>query len=164
LTRRDYIFGKLGVLLLLNLSITLAPGLLFYVVSVGLAPDIVLTAELAWTAPAIVAVSLLITGTYSLVGLAISALSRSARIAGIAFFGVISGLELARVILDVAFDAPWARLLSLQSDLQAIGQTVFGLATERDLPWAAAAGVLALTWSIAVIAIRGRVRAVEVVG
>ena len=38
LTRRDYVIGKLGVLMALNLSVTLLPGLLLYVVAVSLAP------------------------------------------------------------------------------------------------------------------------------
>src|SRR5262249_19882341 len=42
LTRRDYILGKLGTLLALNLGVTLVPGPLLYVVGVALAPELLL--------------------------------------------------------------------------------------------------------------------------
>ena len=55
LTRRDYVLGKLLVPLLLNLAVTLAPGLLLYVAGLSLAPELYLKWELAWIGPAIVA-------------------------------------------------------------------------------------------------------------
>ena len=38
LTRRDYVLGKLGVLLALNLSVTLLPGLVLYLIGLGPRP------------------------------------------------------------------------------------------------------------------------------
>src|SRR5687767_15626483 len=58
LTRRDYVAGKLGVLMALNLAVTLAPALLLYAVGVGLAPEQFFTWDLAWVPPAIVPYSL----------------------------------------------------------------------------------------------------------
>ncbi len=62
LSRRDYVIGKLGVLLALNLSVTLAPGLLLYLVGIALAPSHLLKWELATIAPAIVVYSVAIVG------------------------------------------------------------------------------------------------------
>src|SRR6187551_113830 len=81
LTRRDYILGKLGVLMALNLAATLLPGLLLYAVALSLAPAQFATMELAWLGPAIVLQSLVISLVTSLVALAVSALSKSARVA-----------------------------------------------------------------------------------
>jgi len=47
LTRRDYVLGKLGVLMLLNLSVTLVPALLLYLIALALAPDQFLKWDLA---------------------------------------------------------------------------------------------------------------------
>ena len=92
LTRRDYVLGKLGVLLILNLGVTLAPALALYAVALALAPEQFFKWELAWIGPAVVAQSLAIALVMGLVTLAISALSRSARVAGLSFFG-LSGLK-----------------------------------------------------------------------
>jgi ABC-2 type transport system permease protein len=164
LTRRDYVLGKLLVPLLLNLAVTLAPGLLLYAVGLALAPELYLKWELAWIAPAIVLHALAISLVVSLLALAISALSRSARVAGLGLFGLIAGLEMVRLILQNGFQQRQAVLLSVQADLRAVGVGLFGLTDrEIDVAWGWPVVVLALV-SLACLAIlRSRVRAVEIV-
>lgn len=164
LTRRDYVAGKLLVLLILNLGLTLVPALLLYLISLGLAPDLFLEWELAWIAPAIVLHSLLISLVLSLVALAVSALSRSARVAGLGFFGLIIGLELVHNILRQVFDRPEAALLSIHTDLDMLGDALFGLTDRRDVmdwPWPALVLAAVALGSLAIL--RARVRAVEIV-
>ncbi len=164
LTRRDYVLGKLGVLLFLNLAVTLAPGLLLYLIALGLAPEQFARWSLLWIGPAIVVHALLISLVVGLLILAVSALSRSARVAGLAFVGVWVGVEIVRGVLTQIADRPEAEVLSLQQDLRAVGNALFGIA-ER-------AGTLSPIWPalvlIAVAAgcllvLRSRVRAVEIV-
>ena len=164
LTRRDYVLGKLCVLLALNLSITIAPGLLLYAVGLALAPDQFLKWELAWIAPAVVAQSLLISLVLSLLGLAISSLSRSARVAGIAFVGLLVGLTIASTLIRVLWNRPEAALLSLRSNLQAVGNALFGVVDRSlTLPVAYPVVILALTAIGCLLILRSRVRAVEIV-
>lgn len=164
LTRRDYVLGKLGTLLALNFSVTLLPGLLLYAISVALAPELFLKWELGWIGPAIVLQSVVISLVTSLVALAISSLSRSARVAGLAFFGLVMGLELVRGILRAVYDRPESLLVSLQASMQAVGNALFGI---RDrafvLPWAQPAFTLALVCLVCLAVLRSRVRAVEIV-
>jgi len=164
LTRRDYVLGKLGVLLALNLSVTLAPALLLYLIALSLAPDQFATWKLAWLGPAIVLHSIVLSLVMSLVALAVSSLSRSARVAGLGFFGLVFGLEIVRGVLRAVYDRPEAALVSIQGDLQSLGNTLFGI-TDRafQLSWPYPASVLAAV-SLACLAIlRARVRAVEIV-
>jgi hypothetical protein len=100
----------------------------------------------------------------SLVVLAISSLSRSARVAGLAFVGLVFGLEMIRLVLQNAFDVREAVLLSLQADLQSLGVTLFGVVNRRlDIFWGWPLVVLAVV-SVGCLAIlRSRVRAVEIV-
>jgi len=164
LTRRDYVLGKLLVPLLLNLSVTLVAGLLVYVVGLSLAPEIYLKWELAWIAPAIVVHACTISLVVSLLTLAISALSRSARVAGLGLFGLIIGLEMVRLILQQGFRQKYAMLLSVQTDLRALGVTLFGLSDrEVTVAWGWAALVLALVSLACLWILRSRVRAVEIV-
>jgi ABC-2 type transport system permease protein len=164
LTRRDYVLGKLGVLLLLNLSVTLVPGLLLYLIALALAPDQFLKWDLAWIGPAIVLQSLVMSLVMSLVGLAVSSLSRSARVAGIGFFGIVVGLEVARGILYAMYRRPETALISFRASLQSLAAAVFGLSERAvTLPWFYPATVLAVVGFGSLLVLRSRVRAVEIV-
>lgn len=164
LTRRDYVLGKLGVLLALNLAVTLVPGLFLYLVGLGLAPGQFLKWELAWIAPGILLHSLLVALSIGLLALAVSALSRSARVAGLGFVGLIIGLEIVRGVLVTIADRPEAHVLSLQNDLRVVGNLIFGVAARGAavhpvLPPV----VLALVALVCLAVLRARVRAVEIV-
>jgi hypothetical protein len=164
LTQRDYIAGKLGVPLALNLAITLAPGLLLYAVGLLLAPEQYLKWSLAWIAPAIVAHALAASLVVSLVTLALSALSRSARVAGLGFVGVFFGLEVMRTVLQAAFNRKEAVLLSLWADLKALGVAFFGVQDHQlDVAWVWPLLVLAAASLACLAVLRARVRAVEIV-
>jgi ABC-type transport system involved in multi-copper enzyme maturation permease subunit len=164
LTRRDYVLGKLAVLLALNASVTLVPGLLLYAVATGLSPDRFLTTELWALGPKIAVQALLTSAVMSLCALAISALSRSARVAGIAFFGLMSGLEIARNIVSAVFKTPHAVVFTVQGNLRAFGHALFGV-QERwlDVPLWESGLALALIGALCLLALRSRVRAVEIV-
>jgi ABC-2 type transport system permease protein len=164
LTRRDYVLGKLLVPMALTLAVTLVPGLLLYLSGLSLAPETYLKWELAWIGPAIVAQSLAISLVVSLLTLAISALSRSARVAGLGLFGLIIGTEMVRLVLQQGFRQKPAMLLSIQADLRAVGAALFGLA-DRDIVmhWGWAALVLAALSLGCLAILRSRVRAVEIV-
>jgi hypothetical protein len=156
--------GKLLVVFLLILSITFVPGMLLYLVALSLAPDQFLKWELAWIGPAIVLYCAVIALALSLAVLAVSSLSRSARVAGLGFFGLIMGLEAIYNVLRQAFDRPEAAVLSIMNNLQAIGRALFGLTLRRYvLPWPWAAIALALVALGCLAILRARVRAVEIV-
>jgi ABC-2 type transport system permease protein len=164
LTRRDYVLGKLLVPLSLNLAVTLAPGLLLYLAGLSLAPELYLKWELAWIGPAIVVHGFVISLVVSLLTLAISSLSRSARVAGLGLFGMIVGLEMVRLILQQGFRQPYAMLLSVQTDLRALGVALFGLSDRQVvMGWGWPALVLASLCLACLAILRSRVRAVEIV-
>jgi ABC-2 type transport system permease protein len=164
LTRRDYVLGKLGVLLALNLAATLVPGLLLYLVALGLVPDQFAKWSLLWIGPAIVLHSLLISLVVGLLALAISALSRSARVAGLAFVGLWVGVEIVRGVLTQIADRREAEVLSFQQNLRAVGNALFGIAERMaGLPVVWPALALAVVAAACLFVLRARVRAVEIV-
>lgn len=166
LTRRDYVLGKIGVLLALNLSVTLLPGLLLYAVALGLAPAQFARGSMAWIAPAIVLQSLVVALSLSLVALAVSSLSKSARVAGLGFFGLLVGLGVVQTVLRAFDRRPEPALLSLQANLEAVARALFGIA-EREaaaaMPWTYPAAALLVFAGISLAVLRRRVRAVEIV-
>ena len=160
LTRRDYVIGKLGVLLALNLSVTLLPGVLLYLIALALAPDQFWTWSLAWVGPAVVLYSLVVSLVMSLIALAVSSLSRSARVAGLSFFG----LEVVRNILRALYHRPETALISFQASLQSLAVALFGLTNRAfTLPWTLPAAMLAAVAVGCLLVLRARVRAVEIV-
>jgi ABC-2 type transport system permease protein len=164
LTRRDYVLGKAFVLLALNYSVTLLPALVLYLVAIGLAPDQFLKASLAWIGPAIVLHATVMSLVLSLVSLAVSSLSRSARVAGLGFFGLVMGLEVVQGILWAIYRRRETSLVSIQEDIEAVGRALFGVAGRGEpLPWIYPAAVLALASAAALLVLRSRVRAVEIV-
>jgi len=164
LTRRGYVLAQLFVPLSLNLAVTLVPALALYGVALALTPDQFLKWDLAWIGPAIVAHSLAISLVVSLLSLAVSALSRSARVAGLGFFGLVFGLEMVRLVVQHGFGRAEAMLVSLLADLRSLGNALFGLADpEYALHWAGPAAVLVLVVLGCLAILRSRVRAVEIV-
>jgi hypothetical protein len=164
LTQRDYIIGKLGVPLALNLAVTLVPGLLLYLAGLGLAPEQYLKWELAWIPPAIVVHALALSAVVSLLTLAVSSLSRSARVAGLGLVGLVLGLETVRRVLQTGFNRQEAVLLSLMADLQSLGVALFGVSDRQlDIPWGWPLLVLAAVSLGCLAVLRARVRAVEIV-
>ena len=164
LTRRDYVLGKLGVLLAVQLSVTLVPGLLLYAAALALAPGHFARVELAWIGPAIVAQSLLMASSFSLAALAVSSLVKSARAAGLLFFGGLMVLGIvARILAELSRRAE-ASLLSLPALVGTVGNAMFGLAERGPrLHWGLALLALALLGASCLLILRARVRAVEIV-
>jgi ABC-2 type transport system permease protein len=164
LTRRDYVLGKLGVLLCVQLFVTLVPGLLLYGAALALAPGHFARWELAWIGPGIVAQSLLTAFSFSLAALAVSSLVKSARAAGLLFFGGLMALGIVAGMLGAMSRRAEASLLSLPALLRTVGNALFGL-SERGprLPWSVALLALLLVGAGCLLILRARVRAVEVV-
>jgi ABC-2 type transport system permease protein len=163
LTRRDYVLGKLGLLLALSLAVTLAPALVLYVISLGLAPGVFLRLGLLWLGPAIVVHSLVISLAIGLPLLAASALTHRAWVAGVGFFAAVIALRLAHAIVASALDAPSAVLLSLPGALDVLGGALFGSGAAGAVHWTAALGVLIAVCGGALLVLRTRIRAVEIV-
>jgi ABC-2 type transport system permease protein len=163
LTRRDYVVGKLSVLLAINLFVTLVPGLLLYGVAMALAPAQFLKLELAWLGPAVALQALVLSLSLSLPALAVSSLSRSARVAGLAFFGLLMGLEMIQSIVGAIGRWPATLLLSIQACVNTLGDALLGAPREASVPWIYPALVLLAVGLGSLAVLRQRVRAVEIV-
>lgn len=163
LTRRDYVIGKLCVLMALDLAVTLVPGLLLYGVACALAPAQFVTLELAWLGPAIALHAAVLSLSLSLTALAVSALSKSGRVAGLAFFGLMIGLDIVQGIVGVIAHWPPAILMSVQACVNAVGDALLGTRAEDALHWIWPVLSLAAVWAASLLVLRARVRAVEIV-
>ena len=163
LTRRDYVIGKLSVLLAINLFVTFVPGLLLYGIAVALAPAQFLKWELAWLGPAVALHAVVMSLALSLPALAVSSLSRSARVAGLAFFGLLMGLDMVSGIVGAIGRWPATILFSIQACVNVLGDALLAAPREEALPWIYPALVLVALGIASLAVLRSRVRAVEIV-
>jgi ABC-2 type transport system permease protein len=163
LTRRDYVIGKLSVLLAINFFVTLVPGLLLYGLAIALAPAQFLKWDLAWLGPAVALHAVVLTLALSLPALAISSLSRSARVAGLAFFGLLMGLDMVSGIVGAIGRWPATVLMSIQACVNALGDALLGAPRESAIPWVYPLLVLVSVGLASLAVLRSRVRAVEIV-
>lgn len=89
LTRADYIFGKLAILLVLLLAVTWAPAILLLVLQIIFAGSFTFVRQNLFLFPAITLLSLLQVLVASMSVLALSSLSKSSRFVGIMYAGLV---------------------------------------------------------------------------
>jgi len=139
----DYVVGKLMTLLVLGAVVTAAPVLLLWLllatkaVGTGQAPPLAIGLRSLLAAFGMMLV-------YDLLMLAISSLSGSWRVAGIAFTALFLVSSVVSQVLR-AVPVPGASLVSLGQVLETSGRIVFGLAPRAEDPdWVPLASVLVL--------------------
>jgi hypothetical protein len=164
LTRRDYVLGKLGVLLALNLSVTLVPGLLLYLIALALAPDQFAKWSLAWIGPAVVLHSLVTSLVMSLIALAVSS-SRAARAwPASASSASSSGWRSCAACSRALYDRPESALLSCRPTCIRWGTRSSGSPTApSSSPGPIPRSSSPRSRSACLAILRARVRAVEIV-
>lgn len=166
LTLRDYITGKLTILVVTLSMVTLIPGLALFFSARSLAPDVLGDVGSLLLVPKIILQSLVMVLPTAALILAMSALARSTRLAGLGFFFVFLGAEVTRGIVSRATRSPYATLISIQQCMRRISEAVFDLKPTRVLPGLPpelAAAVLLALFVACILVLRTRVRAVEIV-
>lgn len=163
LTRRDYVLGKLGVVMTLGLSVTLLPGLVLYVAALGLAPEKFATFDKLWIGPALLLHSFVISLFVGLITLGISALTRSANLARLGLVGAWFGLHLVAAIAALTARVDRLTLLSPWSNLRSVGEALFRMSKVAWIDSALPVVCVAVLGGVALAILVSRVRAVEVV-
>jgi ABC-type transport system involved in multi-copper enzyme maturation permease subunit len=166
LTLSDYILGKVAILFVSLSMVTLIPGLVLFFGARSLAPEVLGSVSHLLLVPKIAAFALvLVLPTTGLV-LAMSALARNARFAGLGFFFVFAGSTVAQAIAWRATRSSYAGLISIQATMRRVGEAIFGLKPTRmtaGLPSEWAFAVLAVLFLSCLVILKTRVRAVEIV-
>lgn len=163
ITRRDYLIGKLGVVVFFVALPTLLPGLLLFLLAVVFHSNIEFLHQYWWVVMPIVGYSLSIIFTNALVILALSSLNRSSRFAGIFFAAFVFFSQILYGILFVMLRTTSLAWVSISHNLTQIGDFMFlSPLTYATSPWISALVLGGLMAGSAWI-IHSRVRAVEVV-
>ena len=163
LTRFEYVFGKFAVLASLILFVTWVPALLLLVVQIAFSGSLTFFTNNLFLFPAITLFSWIQAAAVTLVMLALSSLSRSARYVGILFAVLMFFSRAIAGIVSFVTRDPRMNFISLPSDLQRIGDVIFRLPARGEMsPFVALAVVLGLM-AFSAYVLQRRVRGVEVV-
>lgn len=163
ITRRDYLIGKLGVLLFFLALPTLVPGLLLFVLAVLFKSDVGFLKEFYWIPASILLYSLAIMISFAMLMLAFSSLSKSSRFAGINFIAAFFFSHILYGVLSAVLRTTGVAWVSFRNNLTQVGDLAFGYAPRYLSPgWVSVIILAGLACGGACI-IHRRIKAVEVV-
>jgi ABC-2 type transport system permease protein len=163
LSRIEYVFGKLAVLLAFLLLVTWVPAIVLLLVQIVFTGDVSFFVDNIFLFPAITVSAFVQTIAISATMLALSSLSKSARYVGILYAGVIFFSQaMYGVLYQVTRDSSWA-WVSFNANLSQINAFVFRMRPAYATPWPVSFVVLALVVALSAVILERRVRGVEVV-
>lgn len=163
LTRAEYVFGKLAVLMTFLLSVTFVPAILLLFVQAAFAGNLTFLRSNLHLFPAITLYTVIeaVMGGTSM--LALSSLSRSSRYVGILYAGLIFFSEALFGVLQAATGQAWWSFISIANDLNQVGDLIFQVRVRSPAPWPLAVLMVVALIVASVVVLDRRVRGVEVV-
>jgi ABC-2 type transport system permease protein len=163
ITKRDYVFGKLGIVLAFTLTVTLVEGVLLYLFHVMMKGQASYVAESYGLFLRIVACSLVVAVPSSATILAISSFAKSARFAGLAWFGTIMLTGAAGGLLVGVTGTERYLAVSYLTNAQQVCTKLLLEQPQFDYPWWISLVVLAGVTAASFVALWARIRPVEIV-
>ena len=163
LTRGEYIFGKLAVLMTFLLLVTWVPAIVLLIVQIAFAGNFTFFRDNIYLFPAITVFSFIMVTMVAASMLALSSLSNSSRYVGILYSAVIFFTQAIYGVVYAVTRSTAMSWLSFSANLAQVGDVIFRLPPKYDTPW-----ILSLVAIIVVIVVSGlvlerRVRGVEVI-
>jgi ABC-type transport system involved in multi-copper enzyme maturation permease subunit len=163
LGRAEYIAGKFAVLAFFLLLVTWLPATMLLIVQIVFAGNLNFLKANLFLLPAIAVYTAIETIVLSFVMLALSSLSKSARFVGIMYAGMIFFTHALYGVVFVVTRNTRFSWMSVQANLQHIGDVIFRVSPRYDTPGWATVLALAAIVATAGFVLERRVRGVEVV-
>jgi ABC-2 type transport system permease protein len=135
LTRAEYIFGKLGILVTFLLLITWVPAILLLVVEVVFAGNFTFLRANAYLFPAITVFALVEVVMVSTSMLALSSLSTNSRFVGILYTALIFFSNALYGVLRAVTGSSMVSWISFGNNLAQIGDLIFRVPLRYQTPW-----------------------------
>lgn len=163
LTRADYVFGKLAILMTFLLLITWVPAILLLIVQVLFAGNFTFVRNNVYLFPAITLFSFIEVVTVSTTMLALSSLSNSSRYVGILYAGVIFFTRGLFNVLRFVTGASTVSWISFSVNIEQVGNAIFRLPRQYDTPWSVSLSMIVGLVVVSGLVLDRRVRGVEIV-
>lgn len=163
LLRLEYIAGKLGILIVFLLFVTLVPALLLVLLQISFSGSLEFIRANLFVIPAIVLASLVRVLVSGFAMLALSSLSKSTRFVAIMYAGLIFFTDRMADILSAITGSTRIAWMSLSRNIDNVTDVIFRQAPRYDAPVVVCVLVLLGVMAVAISVLERRVRGVEVV-
>jgi ABC-2 type transport system permease protein len=163
LTRAEYIFGKLGILVTFLLLITWVPAILLLVVQVVFEGRFAFLWANAYLFPAITVFALVEVVMVSTSMLALSSLSTNSRFVGILYTALIFFSNALYGVMRAVTGSSMVSWISFGNNLAQIGDLIFRVPLRYQTPWPVALLMILGLIGVSAFILDRRVRGVEIV-
>lgn len=163
LKKKDYFLGKVSVVVFFLFIITLIPGLILFLMKLIFSGSFRFFFTFPLLPLAIIVYSVFVTGFFSFYTLLLSSLSKNRRYVSIFIFGLYIFSDVLFGIFYGIFGSKYFALLSIKSNLQQVGTTIFNQKMPYDFPWIYSFLVLLLFCILSGVVLQKRVRGVEII-
>ncbi len=163
LMRAEYITGKLAVLFVFLIAVTLVPAFLLLLLQVLFAGSFAFAQKNLFLVPAITVASVLQVMLASFTVLALSSLSKSARFVAIMYVGVLFFTKAIFGVLYAITGSSGPSWVSPGDNLAQVIDVIFRLKPRYATPWQVSLLVIIALIAISISILERRVRGVEVV-
>jgi ABC-2 type transport system permease protein len=163
LTRAEYVFGKLAVLMAFLLLVTWVPAILLLFVQIALAGNFAFVRDNLYLFPAITVFAAVQVVLVAATMLALSSLSKSSRYVGILYTAVLFFTQAIYGVVYAVTRSTVMSWISVSANLTQIGDVIFRLPPKYDTPWIVSLVVIAGLIAVSAFILERRVRGVEVI-
>ncbi|HEX7139544.1 MAG TPA: ABC transporter permease subunit [Vicinamibacterales bacterium] len=163
LTRAEYVFGKLAVLMAFLLLVTWVPAMLLLFVQIAFAGSFAFIGANFYLFPAITLFAFVQVVLVASTMLALSSLSNSSRYVGILYTAVLFFTQAIYGVVYAVTRSSMMSWLSVSANLSQLGNVIFRLPPRYDTPWMVSLVVIAALVALSALILERRVRGVEIV-
>jgi len=163
LSRTEYIFGKLAILMTFLLLITWVPAILLLVVQIAFAGNFTFFRANLFLFPAITIYAFIEATMVSFAMLALSSLSKSTRYVAVMYSAVLFFTSAIYGVLYAVTRSSSVSWISPSANLEQVGNIIFRMPAKYETPWPVSLLVIAIIIGVSALVLERRVRGVEVV-
>jgi len=163
LTRTEYIFGKLAILMSFLLLITWVPALLLLIVQIAFAGNFTFLKNNLYLFPAITVFAFIQVATVAAAMLALSSLSKSSRYVAILYAAVLFFTQAIYGVLSLVTRSTQLSWISFPANLAQVGDVIFRLPPKYSTPWPVSLLMIVGLIAVSAVILERRVRGIEVV-
>jgi len=163
LTRSEYVFGKLAILMMFLVIVTWVPAIVLLIVQMAFAGNFTFLRNNIFLFPAITLFAFVQVALVATAMLALSSLSNSSRYVGILYSAVIFFTQAIYGVLFAVTRSTSFSWISFPANLSQVGDVIFRLPPKYETPWLVSLLVIAGVIAASGLVLERRVRGVEIV-
>jgi ABC-2 type transport system permease protein len=163
LTRAEYVFGKLAILMAFLALVTWLPAIVLLIVQITFAGNFTFFVNNVFLFPAITLFAFIEVALASSTMLALSSLSKSSRYVAILYAAVIFFTQAVYGVIYAVTRSTALSWLSFSANLAQIGDVIFRQPLKYETPWPVSLLMILIVVGVSGVILERRVRGIEVI-